>query len=503
MARIVVVGAGAAGLAVAARLAARRHEVTVLEAAKTPGGKLRTLRRDGYAFDTGPSMFTLPAVYRDLFRKTGKPLEDVLDLQPVDPAFRYRFADGTAAVLPGVGVKESATALGDQLGGSAAEQWSALMARAARMWRLTREPILQSPLSGMRSLLPLARSRTDIATIAPWQTLRGLGEATLDDPRLVSLLDRYATYTGSDPRRAPAVMATVPYVEQTFGVWHVPGGLGILGEAVHERAESVGVQFRFNTRVTSILTVGDRATAVRTESDEIIPADIVITDADARVVYGDLLADAPAKPLRRVRASLDRATPSLSGFVMLLSLQGRSAEPIHHEVLFPSEYDTEFDDVFGRRGRPAQPPRDPAVYICNPQDPQMRPPDGEAWFILVNAPRHSREPDDRTVDWDQPGLGQAYADEVLEFMAQRGVEVRHRILHREVITPADLERSTGSPGGAIYGTASHGPRAAFLRPANQSPLRGLYLVGGSAHPGGGLPLVGMSAEIVSDLIGKA
>lgn len=133
----------------------------------------------------------------------------------------------------------------------------------------------------------------------------------------------------------------------------------------------------------------------------------------------------------------------------------------------------------------------------------MRPDGHESWFVLVNAPRHARTPGPSTVDWDAPGLGEAYAEEVLAVMAQRGVDVRDRILWRTISTPADLERQTRGRGGAIYGAASHGPRAAFLRPANRSPVHGLFLVGGSAHPGGGLPLVGMSAEIVSNLVGRA
>lgn len=503
MARVVVVGAGAAGLAVSARLAARRHEVVLLEAGPRTGGKLHTLRHDGFAFDTGPSMFTLPAVYRDLFRKTGRPFEDEIDLQPVEPGFRYRFADGSAVTLPGVGTGAVAAALGDQLGGTAARDWSTLMARAGAMWRLTRGPILQSPLDGARSLLPLARSPRDIATIAPWQSLRGLGRGTLADPRLRQLLDRYATYTGSDPRRAPAVMATVPYVEQTFGVWHIPGGLGVLAEVMTRRLERLKVDLRLQTPVARVLVSDGRAMGVETVAGERIEADVVVTDADARIVYGTLLQDAPAALLQGARAGLRRAEPSLSGFVLLLALSGRSPDPMHHEVLFPEQYDGEFDDVFGSRRHAARPPRDPAIYVCNPQDDAMRPADGEAWFVLVNAPRHGDGADGRTVDWDAPGLAERYAEEVLALMARRGVEVRHRIRWRQITTPADLERGTGSQGGAIYGSASHGPRAAFLRPANASPVAGLYLVGGSAHPGGGLPLVGMSAEIVSDLVGRA
>jgi phytoene dehydrogenase-like protein len=187
----------------------------------------------------------------------------------------------------------------------------------------------------------------------------------------------------------------------------------------------------------------------------------------------------------------------MAGFVLLLGLAGRRPGAAHR-VYFPSDYDAEFDAIFGRR---PQPVADPTVYVHAPDDPALRPDDdSEGWFVLVNAPAH--DPDDG-IDWDADGLRESYADRVLEILAQRGADARDRIRFMETMTPADLQRRTGSPGGAIYGTASHGARAALRRPANRSPVRGLYLVGGSAHPGGGIPLVLMSAEIVAGLIGPS
>jgi phytoene dehydrogenase-like protein len=171
-------------------------------------------------------------------------------------------------------------------------------------------------------------------------------------------------------------------------------------------------------------------------------------------------------------------------------------------VLFTGDYDAEFDATLGRgaTGRP-RPVADPTVYISAPDDATLRPDDdSEAWFVLVTAPRHDP---DRGVDWNAPGLAETYADRVLAVMAARGVDVRHRVRWRHIRTPADLERETATPGGAIYGSSSDGPAAAFLRPANRSPVPGLFLVGGSSHPGGGLPLVTLSARIVADLVGPA
>ncbi|WP_448613972.1 phytoene desaturase family protein [Modestobacter sp. URMC 112] len=497
MARVVVVGAGLGGLAAAARLGAAGHAVTVLEQAPQVGGKLGWYARDGHGFDTGPSLVTLPQVLEDLFSATGAPLADVLDLERLDPAVGYRFADGTRLALPGR-LDAVPAALDDALGAGAGAQWSAFLDRADAMWRVTEQPFLRSPLAGPATLLRLARRGGDLATIAPWRSLRGLGSRYLTDPRLRMLLDRYATYSGSDPRRAPAALATVPWVEQAHGSWYVRGGLRRLVEAVADRAVERGAVVRTGVPVAEVLVEGGRAAGVRTADGERVPADVVVCNADAAALYRDLL---PAARTRRARAALRRVTPSSSGFVLLLALRGRTPGLAHHTVLFPADYDAEFDALFGTRSAPRQPVADPTVYVSAPDDPATRPDaDSESWFVLVNAPRH--EPGDG-VDWDAPGLAEAHADSVLATMARRGLDVRDRVRWRVVRTPADLARETGSVGGSIYGTSSNGARAAFLRPANAAAVPGLFLVGGSAHPGGGLPLVTLSAEIVAGLVGPA
>ncbi len=512
MARIAVVGAGMGGLAAAARLAALGHAVTVLEQAPTWGGKLGRVVRDGFAFDTGPHLLTLPATYRDLFLKTGGPIEDEVDLQPVDPACHYRFADGTELDMPNVSRPRIAAAWDEALGGGAGADWTSLMERAGRIWDATRGPFLESPLDGPRDLLRQSSRVEDLRTIAPWRSLRGLGRQYLRHPHQRTVLDRYATYTGSDPRRTPAALATVPYVEQSFGAWYVTGGLRVLGEALHRRALERGVTVRTGADVVEVLLEGGRAAGVRLADGERVAADVVVANADAAHLYRDLVHGPDAAT---AAASLRRAWPSLSGFVLLLALRGRTPGLRHHTVLFPEDYDDEFDSVFGtgpHRLRGPRPVPDPTVFIGAPDDPALRPDDDhESWFVLVNAPRHVPAgperllPSRRTagIDWEAPGLADSYADRVLEVMAARGYDVRDRLLWRVVRTPADLERETRSVGGSIYGTSSNGARSAFLRPANRSPVPGLFLVGGSSHPGGGLPLVAMSAAIVADLVGRA
>jgi phytoene dehydrogenase-like protein len=235
---------------------------------------------------------------------------------------------------------------------------------------------------------------------------------------------------------------------------------------------------------------------VRLASGEEVPADVVVANADAGKVYGELLPAAVASGARR---ALGRATPSLSGYTLLLALDRANSDPVHHRVLFGDDYDDEFDSVFGTRRRRPRPAPAPTIYVSAPDDDALRPDDSSSsWYVLVNAPRHDPV---GGVDWDEPGLADRYRERLLSLLGSRGLDVRERVRWSQVRTPADLERSTWSPGGSIYGSSSNGARAAFLRPGNQSPVPGLFLVGGSAHPGGGLPLVALSARIVADLVG--
>jgi len=504
VAKIAVIGAGMGGMACAARLAAKGHQVIVYEATATWGGKLGSQIFEQHKFDTGPSLLTLPAVYRDLFLKTGRPLEESIDIVELDRAFRYQFADGSVLNLPGAGIGACASAIGEAFGSRSADEWRAFMQRAAKMWKITRGPFLESPLSGMRSLLAMSWRLPELVTIAPSKSLRSLARHYFTDPRLVTLVDRYATYSGSDPRQAPAALATIPYVEQTFGAYHVAGGLRELGRALFDRCVSLGIHFEFDSRVSNVvknsnlfaLTINES----RTEKYE-----IVIANADAHTVYHSIL-DQTLPEVRVAKKNLKKVSPSLSGFVINMALTGKTPELAHHNVFFPTDYDDEFDSVFGKRdstfgtGIKPKPTPKPAIYVCNPQDELMTPAGDESWFVLVNAPRHDPE---SGVDWRSDELVWDYTKNIINQLGTAGFAVASRTKWQNTISPAHLEQRTGAYGGSIYGSSSNGMRAAFLRPRNITDIENFYLVGGSAHPGGGLPLVAMSAEIVSNYIGRA
>ena len=497
MAKISVVGAGIGGMSAAARLAKQGHQVTVFENSDQSGGKCRTEWFGDYAFDTGPSLLTLPAVFRDLFLKTGKRIEHVLDISPVDPAFNYNFADGSKVTFPNLSNPKTYQEIEKSFGISASQSWRQIIERSEKMWEASRDSFIESELTSIWPLLLRRNLINQINQISPFTSLRSLSEKLNLDPHLKMIIDRYATYTGSDPRSAPAVLLTIAFVESTFGAWHIKGGIGQLSVALEQRCRDLGVDFQFKSLVTKILVERNKVEGVVLSDGKIIKSDLVVSNSDAEYTFNSLIGN-EVSSARGERRKLKSATKSLAGFSLLLGLDNKKSKPVdvkHHNVYFPENYDLEFDQIFTQK----VPVTDPTIYLCAPKDSSMvKGADKEAWFVLVNAPRHEPE-----LGWDWKDGGQEYAQKIISKMDDLGLNVTNRLDFMEYRTPADLENYAMAPGGSIYGTSSNSPVSAFLRARNRSKVKGLFCVGGSAHPGGGLPLVGISAEIVAKAIGKA
>jgi len=498
MSTIIIIGAGIGGMSTAARLAKAGHDVTIFEGSDRTGGKCRTKWIGNYAFDTGPSLLTLPAVYRDLFLKTGKRIEHILKIDPVDPAFEYNFADKTKITFPNLSLKGTCDSIESVLGKEAGDQWHNLMQRAEYMWDVSRGPFVESELKSIYKLAAKKGFLANLKAIAPLTSLRKLTAKYTTNPYLSKIIDRYATYSGSDPRKVPGVLLTIAFVESSFGAWHIQGGIGKLSDAIEDRCRELGVKFELNTSVTRITTKNSAATGIEANG-KFYPADFVVANADAELIYNKLL-DSEVKEVLPERKKLAKATKSLAGFSLLLGLDNNKISgpaPVmpHHSIYFPQDYDAEFDDIFVKK----IPVTDPTIYICAPKDSKMVKGNNlEAWSVLINAPRH--EPG---TGWDWNKGSALYAAKIIAKLDELGLRVSERLDVMEFQTPADLEQEVSAPGGSIYGTSSNGARSAFLRASNTSPLKNLYCVGGSAHPGGGLPLVGISAEIVADAIEKA
>jgi phytoene desaturase len=476
VARVVIVGGGVGGLATAIRLQAVGHHVVLFERNTVVGGKLATHVQDGYAFDLGPSLITWPEAFDDVFRAGSTTLREQLELVRLDPQFTYRWSDGSSLVVPD-GDEERVAAF-EAFSPGAGDQWRAFDARGRRIWDVATRTFFAGPMANPWALAKRLRSPFDLTAIDPFRTLHRSAESFFDDPRLVQWADRYATYSGSSPFAAPATLACIPHIEARFGCWYPMGGLDELRTSLGWVASQVGVEVRTGTEVVSI-EAGERVSGVVTAAGTHEPADIVVANADAEHLYADLLPD--AGELKLVR----RAERSTSGFVLCLGVRGLTPRLTHHNVWFSDDYRAEYDQLAA--GRLAD---DPTIYACvSSVTDRSQAPDGcENWFLLVNTP---------------PGVpidADAYGDVVLERLAAHGVDLRSRIQFRCTMTPADIERRYRAPGGAIYGSSSNGMRAAFVRPTNRGSKPGLYLVGGSSHPGGGLPLVLTSARIVSEMI---
>ncbi|MGW2743531.1 phytoene desaturase family protein [Streptomyces sp. NPDC001450] len=492
MARIAVIGAGMGAMAAAARLAVAGHRVAVYERTETYGGAVRRFERDGFAFDTGPGLLTLPAVYRDLFVKTGKePLEDVVELVQVDPAARHVFADGTEVSLPNASRAGVVAALDEALGAGAGQRWGDFLVRAREAWDRTRRPLLEEPLWPNWQVLDEKEPYPGVPHKRFWRTrralkLREIGAWELRDPRLAALLEGYALVHGVDPGIVPASAAVLPYMEHAFGTWYVRGGIRELARAVYERCLKRRVEFSFGAEVTRVLEKEGRAAGVELADGTVAEADFVVGTGPWRLrgmVPGRDLYGAQDVPPERE----DRYPGRM---VVCLALHGaREPGAVHRTVVHAADGEGDLD-LF----RHGELPDLPTVVVDRPDDPALRPDDGHESVVLTATVPSATE-----YDWAAPGAADAFADRMAA-AAERAVPgLRERVLWREVRTPLDTERETGATGGAVPPPALAAPEG-VLHPANTTAVPGLFTAGGWSHPGGGLPHAGMSGALVAGLI---
>jgi phytoene desaturase len=482
---IVIVGGGLGGLATAIHLAARGRHVVLLEKNERVGGKLNLVVEEGYTFDTGPSLLTMPWVLCDLFAAAGRRLEHELELLPIEPICRYRWPDGARfdafQSLPLL-AREIARLDPRDLAG-----FFGFMAYAARIYQAVAGPFLLHPFDGLRDLLTPAALR-DAWKIDPFRTVDQAVRGFFRSPYLRQVFNRYATYNGSSPYLAPATFNLIAYIEFAEGGWYVRGGMYELARALERLARSLGVEVRTRSPVAQIIVRDGAAQGVLLENGEHLDAAAVIVNADPRYTYEALLPDR-----RRMAARLARLEPSCSGFVLLLGVDRIYDDLAHHNIFFSSDYPREFAAIFGKR----VPAPDPTVYVCatSVSDPAHAPRGHTNLFVLVNAPAL-----DPRVNWHREAAG--YRDLVVRKLERMGLDdLDRRIAYERIITPDDLQARYNAPAGAIYGPASNHPWAAFLRPPLRArDLRRLYFVGGGTHPGGGIPLVLLSGRAVAERV---
>lgn len=487
-ARSVVVGAGIAGIAAAIRLAVQGHSVLVFEANAYPGGKLSAFTQDGFRFDAGPSLFTMPQLVEELFVLAGRDPELFFPYRRLEEACRYFYPDGrrltawsdatrfSAAAAEAFGVPENLVA--DHL------------AAAARKFELTRGIFLERSLHKWGSYFKadVLRALVNLPRLDLLSSMHAVNQRRLREPHLVQLFDRYATYNGSSPYAAPGVMNLIPHLEHGMGAAFPQGGMHAITSSLVSLAEELGVEFRYQSPVEEIVVERGRATGVLVEG-EFFPAHHVVCNMDIVPAYRKLLPTqrAPERILRHARSS--------SALIHYWGMRRTFPELGLHNIFFAQDYAAEFQAIFQGAGLHA----DPTVYvhISSKECPEDAPAGMENWFVMVNVAS------DKGQDWDAL-TAQARAAILTKLSGMLGVDIAAEIACESVLDPRGIAARTSSFGGALYGASSNDRLSAFLRHANfSSRIRGLYFCGGSVHPGGGIPLCLLSARIVADLIAAA
>ncbi len=492
-----VIGAGIAGIASAIRLANKGYEVHIFEANSYPGGKLSSFELNGYRFDAGPSLFTMPHLVDELFRISGENPQDYFEYIRLEEACRYFWDDGvrlTAHANQEDFAKEIEGKLGEP-----AEHVVAHLSDSAVKYDVTEKLFLHRSLHKISTYFnrDALKGYANMHRLDAFTTMNRANERRFKNPRVVQLFNRYATYNGSDPYQTPATMNIIPHLEYNIGAFFPKKGMVDITESLVKLAEDLGVKFYFNTKVEKIETEGNQITGLKFEqkshrsggrSLNLTPHsfDVVVSNMDVVNTFRKLL------PAARQPERILRQPKSSSALIFYWGIKKSFPELGLHNIFFSNDYRAEFEHLFQEKTIYS----DPTVYlnITSKHKPDDAPEGGENWFILVNAPNNEGQ------DWDE--LIEKTRQAVFKKLSHNlGVAIEELVECEEILDPRSIESKTSSSQGALYGNSSNNRFAAFLRHANFSrEFINLYFVGGSVHPGGGIPLAILSAKIAADLI---
>ncbi len=483
--KVIVIGSGVAGMATAIRLSVQGFDVVVYEKNDYPGGKLSAFEKDGFKFDAGPSLFTQPKNIEELFELSGEPLEAYFRYQPVDIACKYFYENGKvveAAADPELFAETLHTTLGESAGAV-----TNYLKESAKVYDNIGTIFLNHSLHKRKTWFNKRIFKAIAATKYRYlfKTLHGHNAAKFKSAEAVQLFNRYATYNGSSPYKAPGMLSLIPHLEYNEGIFYPQGGMHSITTALYQLALKKGVQFYFNAPVQKIINNEGKVRGV-VVNDENVSADIVVSNMDVFFTYNQLLnnADKAKKILKQERSS--------SALVFYWGIKKEFAQLQLHNIFFSKNYAAEFDCLF----RTKKLYTDPTIYIniTSKMEEGHAPAGRENWFVMINAPANTGQ----------------YSESIIEEARKNIIEKLNRILETDiaslietetVLDPVLIEERTASYQGSLYGTSSNSKLAAFLRHPNfTATIKNLYFCGGSVHPGGGIPLCLKSAEIVSDLI---
>ena len=490
-----VIGSGLGGLAAACTLAARGHKVILFEKNDWLGGKAAELEEDGFRFDMGPTILTVPAVLRRIFAEAGRDLDAAMDLRRLDPQWRCFFDDGSVLDL-NENVDTMSANLDAYAPGNAAG-YRDFIKMSEGLHEVSERFFFWKSVEDIRDTMDLRRGM-DLATLKDVLSLK-MGSTVakqirkkVPDARVAQMLDHFVQYVGSSPYNSPAVLCSIGHMQTDGGVWYPMGGTRSVPLALAKLADELGVETRLSTGIRRIVSDRGAVSAVETESGEIVKLSALVSNMDAVRTYSELVGGKPAASFGKRW----KREPACSGVVLYLGLDRAYEHLAHHDFVFSRDPEEEFDWIYNK-GEPAP---DPTCYIAAPArtEPGVAPPGGEALYVLVHTP-YLRPHHDWTA------MLPAYRKVILEKLARcAGMpDLESRIVMERHLTPADIHERYRVLNGAIYGLASHGKFFGAFKPGNRSrDMAGLYLAGGAAHPGPGMPMVLMSGWIAADSLDK-
>lgn len=483
--KAVIIGAGIAGIATAVRLAVKGYAVEVYEANSYPGGKLSEIEQDGYRFDAGPSLFTMPQYVNELFTLAGKNPADYFTYKKLAVVCKYFYEDGTqlnayADTPKFAGEIENKT-------GEPPVSIIKHLANSSDIYGITNHVFLERSLHRLKTYLrwDTVRSIFRFPKIDPFRTMHNANQSTFKDKRVVQFFDRYATYNGSDPYQAPATLNVIPHLEHHFGAYFPDGGMYSITQSLVKLAEELGVSFNYNCKADEIVVINGEAKGIRAKGQNIL-ADVVVSNMDVWFTYKRLLSKHlqlhPKRALNQERSS--------SALIFYWGVKKQFPELDLHNIFFGADYKAEFEHIWKQQDIY----HDPTVYlnISSKHKTDDAPPGCENWFVMINVPANNGQ------DWDKL-ITEAKNNIIKKLSRLLGEDIHSLIANESILDPRSIESKTSSYKGSIYGTSSNNQFAAFLRHANKSSkVKGLYFCGGSVHPGGGIPLCLLSAKIVSE-----
>ncbi len=485
--RALVVGAGIAGIASAIRLASKGYQVDVFESNAYPGGKLSEIEQDGYRFDAGPSLFTMPELVEELFELSGERAKDHFCYRQLDVNCHYFYEDGTSVAAfaePEAFVRELS-----QKTGEAPENIQRALQQSAFLYDHLAELFMKRSLHRWSTFTNRAalRSYLSLHRLDFFRTMHQANQQRFTDPRVAQLFNRYATYNGSDPHQTPATMNIIPHLEFGRGAFFPERGMYSITTSLCELAQRQGVQIHFGVRVEQILLRANKIQGLRVNGEN-QTADLVVSNMDVVSTYQKLLPQ--VKPPTR----LLNQPKSSSALIFYWGIRQTFEQLSLHNIFFSHNYRTEFEHIFQHRSVHY----DPTVYlnITSKFKSDDAPPGCENWFTMINVPNNSGQ------DWDNL-IERARDNIIAKLNRMLNTDVAPLIATESILDPRSIESKTSSSQGALYGNSSNNRYAAFLRHANFSRrFRGLYFCGGSVHPGGGIPLSLLSAKIMADQVAR-